>query len=69
MPIWSTTAEITPAGIGVLALAGFAEVDVHRLPRVGVLANGDELVGFESYDDVKEGDSIEVYEIREVART
>ena len=26
-------------------------------------------MGFESYDDVKEGDSIEVYEIREVART
>ena len=26
-------------------------------------------MSFESYDDVKEGDSIEVYEIREVART
>ncbi len=26
-------------------------------------------MGFESYDDIKEGDSIEVYEIREVART
>lgn len=26
-------------------------------------------IGFESYDDVKEGDNIEVYEIREVART
>ncbi len=26
-------------------------------------------MGFESYDDIKEGDSIEVYEVREVART
>ena len=26
-------------------------------------------MGFESYDDVKEGDNIEVYEVREVART
>ena len=26
-------------------------------------------MGFESYDDIKDGDSIEVYEIREVART
>lgn len=26
-------------------------------------------IGFESYDDIKEGDNIEVYEIREVART
>jgi translation initiation factor IF-2 len=26
-------------------------------------------IGFEGYNDVKEGDSIEVYAIREVART
>lgn len=26
-------------------------------------------MGFESYDDIKEGDNIEVYEVREVART
>ena len=26
-------------------------------------------IGFEDYNDVKEGDSIEVYEVREVART
>ena len=44
--------EITPAATGLLALAGLAEVDVHRIPRVGVLANGDELVGFDRYDEV-----------------
>jgi molybdopterin molybdotransferase len=48
-------AEITPAATGVLALAGFAEVDVYRLPRIGVLANGDELVGFDRYEEVLAG--------------
>lgn len=37
--------SLGPAHVGVLASAGLDEVDVHRRPRVAVLATGDELVG------------------------
>lgn len=47
--------EIDPAAIALLALAGRPEVPVGRRPRVGVLANGDELAGFEDYDEVVAG--------------
>jgi molybdopterin molybdotransferase len=47
--------EVTPAAVGILALAGFAELDVGRVPRVGVLANGDELADFDAYDEVLAG--------------
>jgi molybdenum cofactor synthesis domain-containing protein len=36
-------ARIGPAAIAALAAAGHVHVDVHRQPRVGVLATGDEL--------------------------
>jgi molybdopterin molybdotransferase len=36
-------ARLTPAAIAVLAAAGHARVDVHRLPRVAIVATGDEL--------------------------
>lgn len=35
---------VTPAGCGLLASAGAAEVSVHRAPRVGVISLGTELV-------------------------
>jgi molybdopterin molybdotransferase len=47
--------ELTPAATGILALAGVAELDVGRAPRVGVLANGDELADFDAYDEVLAG--------------
>jgi molybdopterin molybdotransferase len=36
--------RLTPGLIGLLAGAGIATVDVHRRPRVGVLATGDEVL-------------------------
>jgi molybdopterin molybdotransferase len=36
--------RVTPAGIGLLAAAGFERVDVHRQPRVAIICAGDELV-------------------------
>ena len=47
--------EIDPAAVALLALAGVSEVPVGRRPRIGVLANGDELAGFENYDEVRAG--------------
>jgi molybdopterin molybdotransferase len=38
---------VRPAEIGVLASLGFGEVEVHRRPRVAILATGDELVGID----------------------
>jgi molybdenum cofactor synthesis domain-containing protein len=35
--------RVTPAVIAVLAAAGHARVNVHRRPRVGIIATGDEL--------------------------
>lgn len=54
-PLLSAGDEVTPAAIGILALAGVADVDVGRPPRVGVLANGDELVDLDAYDEVLAG--------------
>ena len=53
-----TGEEIGSAATGLLAMAGFSHVDVVRRPRVGVLANGDELAGFEDYDEVLSGQKI-----------
>lgn len=36
--------RIGPAEIGVMATTGFARVQVMRLPRIGIISNGDELV-------------------------
>ncbi len=38
---------VRPAEVGVLASLGYKEVDVHRRPRVAILATGDELVGID----------------------
>lgn len=48
-------AVIGPAQLGVLASVGAARVSVHRTPRVGVLATGDELVDVHGFDEVKAG--------------
>ena len=35
---------VTPAGAGLLASAGYAQVPIHRAPRVGIISLGTELV-------------------------
>lgn len=50
--------EITSAVIGVLSLTGVERLSVGRIPRVGVLANGDELVDFDRFDEVLAGRKI-----------
>lgn len=42
--VLSRGTELRPAEVGALASLGWAEVRVHRQPRVAVLATGDELV-------------------------
>ncbi len=50
--------EITPAAIGLLALAGHASVLVGRQPRIAVLATGDELADLDGIDEVVAGRKI-----------
>lgn len=47
-----------PGQIGVLASVGAAAVEVHRRPRVALIASGDELVDVDRFDDVLRGDRI-----------
>ena len=49
---------IGPAQLGVLASVGSATVNVHRRPRVAILASGDELVDLDRFDEVRRGDRI-----------
>ncbi|HKO16119.1 MAG TPA: gephyrin-like molybdotransferase Glp [Gemmatimonadaceae bacterium] len=44
-----------PAQLGVLASVGAAEVEVYRVPRVAILATGDELVDLDRFDLVRAG--------------
>lgn len=46
---------VIPGAVAGLALAGRRRVRVGRVPRVAVLANGDELAGFDEYDEVLAG--------------
>jgi molybdopterin molybdotransferase len=51
----------TPIGaahVGVLASVGCVQPEVHRRPRVAILATGDELVPLERFDEVRAGDRI-----------
>jgi molybdopterin molybdotransferase len=50
--------EVTPAVVSVLATLGRITVEVGRVPRVGILATGDELVGPEAFDQVLAGRAI-----------
>ena len=43
------------AQIGVLASIGFAELSVHRRPRVAILGSGDELVELDGFSEVLAG--------------
>ena len=47
-----------PAHLGVLASIGVALAPVYRLPRVGILTSGDELVDIDRFDEVLRGDRI-----------
>ncbi len=47
-----------PAHLGVLASVGVALAPVHRVPRVGILTSGDELVDVDRFDEVLRGDRI-----------
>jgi molybdopterin molybdotransferase len=46
---------LRPAEIGVLASIGCARVEVHRAPRVAILATGDELVDLDRFDEARSG--------------
>jgi molybdopterin molybdotransferase len=46
---------VTPATVALLAMTGAARVAVGLRPRVGVLANGDELAGPDEFDEVLAG--------------
>jgi len=48
-------APLTPAVVGALAMQGRRAVPVRRRPRIGVLANGDELATFDEVDEVRAG--------------
>lgn len=50
--------EVTAAATGALALTGRGEVAVVPRPRVGVLANGDELASFGEFEEVLAGRKI-----------
>ncbi len=54
----SAGTTLTPAWIGVLAACGAAVVNVHRRPRVAIVASGDELVDLSGYTEVLEGHRI-----------
>ncbi|MDL2334629.1 MAG: molybdopterin molybdotransferase MoeA [Chloroflexota bacterium] len=43
-PLLAQGTELTPAALAVAAAGGYAELTVHRRPRVALLATGDELV-------------------------
>jgi molybdopterin molybdotransferase len=43
-PVFPAGTTLGPGHLGVLASIGWARVDTHRRPRVGVLSTGDELV-------------------------
>ena len=43
------------AHLGVLASVGAATLEVHRVPRVGVLSTGDEIVDVDRFDEVLAG--------------
>jgi molybdopterin molybdotransferase len=47
-----------PAQLGVLASVGVALAPVYRVPRVGILTSGDELVDVDRFDEVLRGDRI-----------
>jgi molybdopterin molybdotransferase len=49
---------IGAAQMGVLASVGAARVKVHKLPRVAVIASGDELVDLDKFADVEAGHAI-----------
>jgi molybdopterin molybdotransferase len=50
--------ELHPAHLGFLASVGRSSVQVHRRPRVAVLASGDELVDVDRFDEVLAGAKI-----------
>lgn len=49
---------IGPAEAGLLAATGHATVQVHRRPRIAILANGDELVDLDRFEEVVAGRKI-----------
>ena len=49
---------VTPAVLGCLAMQGVETVAVRRRPRIGVLANGDELADYDRIEEVRAGRKI-----------
>jgi len=51
-------ATVGPGQVGLLWAAGAERVMVHRLPRIGILANGDELAGPGDFQRVLAGEAL-----------
>lgn len=49
---------ITPAVLGCLAMQGIEMIAVRRRPRIGILANGDELADYDQIEEVRAGRKI-----------
>ena len=49
---------ITPAVLGCLAMQGIEKIAVRRRPRIGILANGDELADYDRREEVRSGRKI-----------
>lgn len=58
VPLFAAGTSIRSAHLGLLASIGYAQVSVHRAPRVTVLSSGDELVTVEQFDQVLAGSRI-----------
>lgn len=54
-PVVASGESCTPGVIGTLAMQCRRTVSVRRRPRIGVLANGDELAGFDDVESVRNG--------------
>jgi molybdopterin molybdotransferase len=49
---------VTPAVLGCLVMQGIERIAVRRRPRIGVLANGDELADYDRVEEVRAGRKI-----------
>lgn len=58
VPLFAAGTSVRSAHLGLLASIGYAQVAVHRAPRVTVLSSGDELVTVEQFDQVLAGSRI-----------
>jgi molybdopterin molybdotransferase len=56
--VLASGSEIGPAQIGVLASVAQASIEVHRKPRVAIMASGDEIADLDEKDAILRGEKI-----------